>query len=134
MDQPAPVADQLRRLPRPERRAAVGAVVTAAFRTALLMSDGEELSLEANYFELGLTSLRATELKQLLETQLGCEIDAGALFGQPTVERLLAHLTDECLPELFGTRASGTAPQPAAPQPAVAKPFVDQLLARLYAS
>src|SRR5216683_1529270 len=100
----APLARQLRELPRSERRAALQAAVSAEVRRALLMSADDELPLDANYFDLGLTSLRIVEIKEGLEAGLGCEIDGSVLFGRPTVEQLVAHLTGESLPGLFAAR------------------------------
>jgi hypothetical protein len=58
--------DELLQLPRAERRTLLEATVTAEFKSTLLMSVGDELPLNANYFDLGLTSLRVVEIKQRL--------------------------------------------------------------------
>jgi acyl carrier protein len=129
MNSLAPVATELQALPKSERRSALEAVVVQAFKAALLMSDHDELPLDANYFELGLTSLRVTEIKQRLEAQLGAEIDASVLFSSPTVGQLMTHLTTAGLPRLFRTAAVAETPPPA-----VRKELVDQLLAHLYES
>ncbi|MCL7370306.1 MULTISPECIES: acyl carrier protein [Streptomyces] len=103
MDRTAPGYRALAALPLSERRTALRESVVAEFRTALLLGDGEELALDANYFDLGLTSLRATELKQRLEQRFGAGINEALLFESPTVARLLEHLAADVLAELFGT-------------------------------
>lgn len=61
------------------------------------MTDDDELPFDQSYFDLGLTSLSITDLKQRLEQLLDCEIDANVLFNSPTVDRLLTYLTNELL-------------------------------------
>ncbi|MFD5622785.1 acyl carrier protein [Streptomyces yangpuensis] len=124
--------DRFRRLPRSEWRTELETLVVEEFRTALLMTGAETVPLDQNYFDLGLTSLRATEIKQRLEAGLGVAIDTSVLFGSPTVDRLLDHLLTQ---PLDGTPAPGTeAPAaPAAPAaPDLRKSLVDDLLSDLY--
>jgi acyl carrier protein len=125
---------ELAEMPVPDRRAALEAVVAVPFRTALLLPDEEPLPLDANYFDLGLTSLQANEIKQILEAQLGCRIDPAAVLGQPTVGQLVTHVIEQGLPELF------PAPEPAVSElgaelvgVAARKPLVDELLKRMSA-
>jgi acyl carrier protein len=101
MTQSTPTIEQLRSLPWAQRREALEGVVVAQFRATLLMDEDEDLPLDESYFELGFTSLRISELKQRLEALLGCRISTTQLFNSPTVERLLAHVVDDGLPELF---------------------------------
>lgn len=96
-----PIAEKLESLPRAERWTALESTVTAEFKTALLMSEDEEFPLEDTFFELGLTSLMLTSVKQRLETLLGHGISSTALFNQPTVEQLLGYLATEVLTGLF---------------------------------
>lgn len=89
---------ELRALPATERAEVLESIVVGEFRAALLMSDEDELSFDQSFFDLGLTSLGITDLKQRLERLLVCEIDANVLFNSPTVERLLAHLAEVLFP------------------------------------
>jgi acyl carrier protein len=125
----APLAAELARLPRPERRAALQAEVVRLFRAALLMEPGDLLPLDANYVQLGVTSLLIVNIKQDLEALLGCEVDAGELFGGPTVAQVVEHLVRRCPPALFGVPVAVTATAPGA-----VKPLVDRLIAGLYES
>lgn len=99
---------QLTSAPLSERGAVLETLVVAELRTWLLMEPTERLPLDESYFELGLTSLGATELQERLEHALGRRIDSATLFNNPTIGHLLAHLRDEVLVDLF---------TPAAPSP-----------------
>ncbi|MBG0851772.1 acyl carrier protein [Streptomyces spinoverrucosus] len=105
-----PVAERLRSLARAERRTELESVVAAEFKVALLMTEDEELPLEDSFFELGLTSLALTDVKQRLETLLGRAISSTAMFNRPTVEQLVDHLATDVLAELFD--ADAATPQP----------------------
>ncbi|MEU3668725.1 acyl carrier protein [Streptomyces virginiae] len=122
-------ADRFRRLPRSEWRTELEALVVREFRTALLMTGDETVPLDENYFDLGLTSLRATEIKQRLEAGLGVTIDTSVLFGSPTVDRLLDHLLTQ---PLDGAPAPGPAAPAAPAAPDLRKSLVDDLLSDLY--
>lgn len=94
MTQPLHTRIQLSQLSWFERRDTLEDLVVAQFRRLLLMPDDEELRLDISYFDLGLTSLRLTEIKQRLENVLDIRIDATVLFKSPTVDDLVTHLTD----------------------------------------
>ncbi|MFI1887315.1 acyl carrier protein [Streptomyces jumonjinensis] len=85
---------ELRTMPRAERAEAIEALALEEFRRVLLMEPDEELPLEVSYFDLGLTSLRLTEIKQNLEILLDLTIDATVLFNRPTVEQLVEYLSE----------------------------------------
>ncbi|WP_306962424.1 acyl carrier protein [Streptomyces afghaniensis] len=127
-DKPAPALRRLSDLPRPERRDALEELVTKEFRSALLMTDDEALPADQSFFDLGLTSLSVTGLKQRLEGLLGVELDANLLFNRPTVEALLEHLTQDLLPGLFRESAVRAPVPPAAP----ARTLLDAALKDLF--
>ncbi|KOU65944.1 hypothetical protein ADK96_15945 [Streptomyces sp. IGB124] len=93
------------------------------------MTGDETVPLDENYFDLGLTSLRATEIKQRLEAGPGVTIDTSVLFGSPTVDRLLDHLLTQ---PLDGAPAPGPAAPAAPAAPDLRKSLVDDLLSDLY--
>lgn len=108
-----PIIEHLLDLPWSERRDALEEFVVAEFKAILLMAGEEELPLDQSYFDLGLTSLTITDLRQRLEEILGCELDTALLFNKPTVETLLNHVTDDLLADIFGAPAgAGTAGAP----------------------
>jgi acyl carrier protein len=94
--------ERLQELPLSERREGLEELIVTEFRTTLMMADDEDLPFDMSYFELGFTSLRITEIKERLETQLGRRISTNALFNSPTMERLISYLVDEVLADLFG--------------------------------
>jgi len=124
-----PTIQRLRALPRSERRDALQALVVREFKATLLMAEEDELPMEQSFFDLGMTSLGLTEVKQSLEDRLGRAISANSLFNRPTMNALVAHLTDEVLPEMFAAPAAEpVASGAAAPERAL----VDSLLHDLY--
>lgn len=80
-------------LPALERLEALETLAVRHFRRALLMDEDEELALDASFFDIGLTSLRLMDVKQNLERELDLDIDATALFNQPTIEQLVEYLS-----------------------------------------
>lgn len=101
MTAPTAALGHLLSLPLSERHEALLSLVSAEFRRVLLLEDDEELPLDRNYFDLGLTSLRLTEIKRRLETELECEISANTVFNQPTIGQLVDHLAEDVLTEVF---------------------------------
>jgi hypothetical protein len=99
--------ERLCELPLAERRAELEELVVAEFRATLMMTDDEDLPFDMSYFELGFTSLRITEVKERLETQLGRSVSTNVLFNSPTMERLIAYLVDEVLSDLFSSATAG---------------------------
>ena len=93
-----PTADttvqRLRELPRSELTEEIETLVLKKFKTVLLMDDAEDLPLDISYFDLGLTSLRLTEIRQNLEQLLDLSINANVLFNEPTVNHLVDYLAD----------------------------------------
>ena len=85
----------LRALPRSERREALEGLVVAEVKTGLLMPGDEELPVDESFFELGLTSLGLQDVGSRLEAALGRRIASTDLFNNPTVERLVEHLSEE---------------------------------------
>ncbi|GGO59836.1 MULTISPECIES: acyl carrier protein [Streptomyces] len=84
---------RLRELPAHEVTEEIEVVVEELFKDALLMDADEELPLTSSYFDLGLTSLRLTRIKQQLEELLDLSINTNVLFNEPTVEQLVGYLT-----------------------------------------
>ncbi|MGH3940585.1 MAG: acyl carrier protein [Pseudonocardiaceae bacterium] len=98
--------EQLGETPLSERTALVKDLVVTEFKTSLLMDEKDTLPFDESYFELGLTSLGATEVKQCLERSLGRPFDSASLFNNPTIGHLLNYLRTEVLAEFF-VRESG---------------------------
>lgn len=90
----ATFAEQLDSLSAADRAQAVEDTVVAEFKAALFMAEDEELPLDVSFFELGLTSLMLTDVKQRLEILLGFGIGSSDLFNRPTVEQLVDYLIE----------------------------------------
>lgn len=123
-----PAVARLLQIPRPDRRAALESLVSDEFKRALLMSAEDELPVDENYFDLGLTSLRATEVKQRIEAEFGCELDTSLLFGSPTVKQIVDHIAGVALPDIF----TATAAKAYFPSASAHRPLVDELIKDLY--
>jgi len=119
---PAPRVRRLLALPRAERREALAELLVAEFRAVLRFPDDEEFPRRTGFFDIGMTSLRLTEVRQRLTRLLGGRLRDETLFEHATVDSLLDHLVDVVLPA--GTRAE-TAPAERPQQ-------LDALLAQLY--
>lgn len=131
MTAPAPQVQALLALPESERQDALRELVAAEFRATLLLDADEELPLDRSYFDLGLTSLRLTEIKRRLEQRLSIAISANTMFNEPTVEQLVGHLTAGLL------GPADAAKEPSAPAPAEAdddRALLDDILKDLYES
>lgn len=97
------ITERLGDLPRSERADALTELLVTEFKAVLLMTDDDELPFEQSYFDLGLTSLTLSDLKQRLERLLGCEVNANILFNSPTITRLLEYLMGGPLADLFAS-------------------------------
>ncbi len=84
---------RLRELPRSELTEEIETIVLRKFKAVLLMDDSEDLPVDISYFDLGLTSLRLTEIRQSLEQLLDLSINVNVLFNEPTITHLVDHLT-----------------------------------------
>ena len=87
------INQRLRELPRSELTEEIETIVLRKFKTVLLMDDSEDLPVDISYFDLGLTSLRLTEIRQSLEQLLDLSINVNVLFNEPTITHLVDHLT-----------------------------------------
>lgn len=111
------VVNNLLALPAPERLEALTDLIVPEFRAALRLEPDEPLTLDARYFELGLTSLQLTEIKKRLETVLGVTISSNVLFNQPTVAQLTTYLAHDVLPGTVTAAPRADAAEPAGPGP-----------------
>ena len=96
---------RLAALPPADRPAALTDAVVAEFKSALLMTEHDDLPSGQNLFDLGLTSVRAVETRERLQACLGCDIGISELFERPAVRDLVAHLVRGPVAELFPASA-----------------------------
>ncbi|ADO69490.1 acyl carrier protein [Stigmatella aurantiaca] len=92
-----------------------------------------EIGPRDNLMELGVDSIKAVELKGLLEHELGLELNSSLAFDQPNLEALTGFLL-----EAAQLKAPGTAspPVPPAPPPSsgTEEALSEELLAELLAA
>ena len=123
-----PFAVSLGRLPPAERREALQTMVIGEIKSALLMAEQDDVPLDANYFELGMSSLRVIGVKDRLQEEIGGGIDTSMFFNRPTVRQIVDYLISETLSDLF---AGADAQSPDEPTPDGER-FAAALLDELY--
>nr|AQT01382.1 SgnS1 [Streptomyces gilvosporeus] len=106
------IAQRLAGLSTAERREALLDVVRAQIATVLGHAGPETIAPDRAFQDLGLDSLTAIELRNLLGKATGLRLPATTVFDYPTVDALAAHLLDE----LFGAE-TGTATETPLPVP-----------------
>ncbi|MFG2193634.1 acyl carrier protein [Streptomyces sp. NPDC048639] len=132
MTTPTPWLKDLAGIPLSERRAMLESLVVTEFKRELMMDETDVLPHHESYFELGLTSLGATDTRTRLEREIGRHLDSAYLFNNPTVGHLVNFLIAEVLPEFF---TMDSEPAQAAGKPdAPTKDLVDDMLRELYRS
>lgn len=57
----------------------------------------EQIGLRERLFDLGIDSLMALELKNIIQSSLGCSVRSTILFDYPTLETLVNYLVDDAL-------------------------------------
>jgi acyl carrier protein len=57
----------------------------------------EQIGLRERLFDLGIDSLMAVELKNIIESSLGCSVRSTVLFDYPTLEALVNYLQNDVL-------------------------------------
>lgn len=120
---PAPA--DLVAVPRSERRSALEDLVVAEFRDVLVLAETAEVPRQMAFFDLGMTSLRITDVRQRLTRRLGRSVETEAFFEHSTLELFIEYLADTVLADLFPACAT-FAEEPEPP------PMLDDLLNQLY--
>jgi len=83
----------------PEQQRALLETHVCAQISQILGFAPEELDRQTGFFDLGLDSLTAMELKNSLHVSLGCLLPSTLAFDYPTVDRLLDYLAEQLLSE-----------------------------------
>jgi hypothetical protein len=121
---PSPQVRQVLALPKAGRRAAFEELVIAEFTEILDLPEGGEFPRRTGFFDLGMTSLRLTEVRQRLTRLLGDQVRIETLFDHATMDGLLEHLVTTVLPELARDTTEAAPLDPPAQ--------LEELLERLY--
>jgi len=121
---------QLRAAPAGEREELLGAYLRTRVARVLGLPPAEPIEPGRTLFDLGIDSLTALELRNLLEAGLGHRLRATLLFDYPTLEELRDHLVRDVLGAEFaggespddsdhpGSRPRGRPPRKSADRPA----------------
>ncbi|WP_394849578.1 SDR family NAD(P)-dependent oxidoreductase [Pendulispora brunnea] len=91
---------RLRPLAPVERQRQLVAVVRTEVGAVLGHADAAHIDARKGFFDLGLDSLTALELRRRLQKATGIKLKATVTFDHPTPERLAAHLRDALAPSL----------------------------------
>jgi acyl transferase domain-containing protein/acyl-CoA synthetase (AMP-forming)/AMP-acid ligase II/NADPH:quinone reductase-like Zn-dependent oxidoreductase/acyl carrier protein/ubiquinone/menaquinone biosynthesis C-methylase UbiE len=91
----APLKSILERTPPGERETAVASFVAEQVAQVLGLSSGREIDNEAGFFDLGMDSLTAVELKNRLQAELDFALPTSVMFDFPHVEALTRFLMTE---------------------------------------
>ncbi|MEL7144136.1 MAG: phosphopantetheine-binding protein, partial [Cyanobacteria bacterium J06573_11] len=102
----ADFASTLAATPLEQRKDVLDAFVCEQVCQILGFAD-DELDRETGFFDLGLDSLTALELKNSLETTLNLSLPSTLAFDYPTVDALIAYLAERLI-------STSTTPQPLA--------------------
>jgi NADP-dependent 3-hydroxy acid dehydrogenase YdfG/acyl carrier protein len=91
------VRDELEKRPVGERRQQLRTWLQEQAGEVLGFREGQRPEAEQGFFELGMDSLLAVELKNRLESSLGVTLRATIAFDHPTVKKLSEYLATEVL-------------------------------------
>ncbi|NEO42202.1 MAG: SDR family NAD(P)-dependent oxidoreductase [Moorea sp. SIOASIH] len=78
-----------------EKRELLVSLVRTQVAKVLGMSNGESIGLDKGFFDLGIDSLTSVELRNKLQTILGCSIPSTLAFDYPTVGKLVDYLNQD---------------------------------------
>jgi acyl transferase domain-containing protein/acyl carrier protein len=87
--------------PGRERRALLLDHIRSHVDNVLCVRTPGGVNVKQGFFEMGMDSLTAVELKNNLQTSLGCKLPSTVAFECPTIEALVDYLTKESLAPLF---------------------------------
>jgi len=118
----------LRRLPMPDRRAELAAMVSEQFRGGLLMDEDERLEATESVFALGMSSVLMVQAQERLSALFGVDLSSAVLFNSCTVQQVTQYLAAEVLTDLFTDERPV---RPAAPK-ARTRLLWDDVLGRVY--
>ena len=85
----------------PDRMDLLIAHIRSMLAQTLGIQDGQKIGMREPFFDLGLDSLMAVELKNRMESSLNVSLSSTLLFDYPILEKLVNHLADEVIPIEF---------------------------------
>jgi acyl carrier protein len=110
--------EQLEAAPAVDRRVLLAAHVRSQVARVLGWNASDPLDSRQGFFDLGMDSLSSVELRNVLQTTLGCSLPATLTFKYPTVDALVDYLFEEVLAlETKNSQAESEVLPPAQPVP-----------------
>lgn len=91
------ILQQLESAPIELRRELLTNYVRSQVAKILNLKTPELIGLRERFFDLGIDSLMAIELKNIFESSLGCSVRSTVLFDYPTLETLVNYLIEDVL-------------------------------------
>jgi acyl carrier protein len=102
------LAATLDQLSAGDARARLADIARTAVMATLGLRSAAAIDPRTSFFELGLDSLTATELRHRLRSVLGYEIGATVVFDYPSLDRLVEHLLGQIVRPGAETGGFGT--------------------------
>lgn len=96
---------QLEHLPQFKRKSALLVAIKQQVATILALPDPASIDPKQGFFDMGMDSLTAVELRDVLQKQCQCQLPATLTFKCPTVQALSDYLITEKMPHLFEQNA-----------------------------
>ena len=119
----AALRQRLAGLPPGEQRTLIMAAVKAEVARILGLESAQAVEEEVGFFEIGMDSLTAVELRNALQTAVGAELPGTLLFKYSTVAALTGFLCDE----LLGSSVRAAVPSSVTPAASVSAESVEHL-------
>jgi NAD(P)-dependent dehydrogenase (short-subunit alcohol dehydrogenase family)/acyl carrier protein len=89
---PSDMAARLTAAPAGDRLVMLEDHLRGELARVLQIEDANSIDRHAGFFEMGMDSMMATELREQLQTSLGCPLPATLVFELPTISALAHHL------------------------------------------
>ena len=116
-DQRSELLDALDNAPPEKKREILFDYVTREVARVLGLDESESLHADTGFFELGIDSLTAVELRNRLQAALGKVLPATLIFNYPTLNAMITYFADDLL-ELPSEDGGGSeAPRPKEEEP-----------------
>lgn len=96
-----PFVETLMKTPAGDRRSLLRTHIRSQVDQVLRTNTSASFSARQGFFEMGMDSLTAVELKNRVQTSLGCRLPSTVAFECPTIDALVEYLAKEHFASLF---------------------------------